>query len=71
MHHALGNKNNPARLLFPGPKLLKTTGKMTRRQINAITPINRKIAEDPEQLETVTAIVNRTAGDVPFVVFGP
>ncbi|KAJ7249435.1 RNA helicase [Mycena rebaudengoi] len=36
-----------------------------------ITPVNRQIAEDPEQLETVAAILHQPPGSVPFIVFGP
>ncbi|KAK1230008.1 hypothetical protein PQX77_006909 [Marasmius sp. AFHP31] len=38
--------------------------------MDEITPIDRLIREDPEQLQTVAAIVNLPRS-VPFIVFGP
>ncbi|KAL0566482.1 hypothetical protein V5O48_015530 [Marasmius crinis-equi] len=73
MHAAVTNKNNPERLLFPGPHHLKQKRNrpVTQQQMDDITPINRLIGEDPEQLQTVAAIVNLPPGSVPFVIFGP
>lgn len=71
MHQALANKNNPSRILFPGPAHLRPGGRTTLEQRNSFSPINRNIGEDEEQLETVTAILHQRPGSVPFVVFGP
>ncbi|KAF9260601.1 P-loop containing nucleoside triphosphate hydrolase protein [Marasmius fiardii PR-910] len=73
MHAAVTNNNNPERLLFPGPAHLrqKQNKPVSQQQMDEITPINRLIGEDPEQLQTVAAIVNLPPGSVPFVVFGP
>lgn len=71
MHAAITNNNNPNRLLFPKPEHVRNMRKVTPDLMNSIVPINRQIGEDPEQLETVVAIVNLPAGSPPFVVFGP
>lgn len=71
MHHALSNKNDPPRLLFPEAKHLIRKHKVTPAEIRELVPINRDIGEDNEQLEAVTAIVHRPPGDVPFILFGP
>ncbi|ESK92561.1 rna helicase [Moniliophthora roreri MCA 2997] len=71
MHAAVMNTNNPKRLLLPGPEHLRRNKPVTQQQMDDIRPINRLIGEDPEQLQTVAAIVNLPPGSVPFVVFGP
>lgn len=71
MHAVLINKREPLRILFPLPADLKTRARMSGRQLAAVRPVNRLIGEDEEQLEVVTAILNRAPGDVPFIVFGP
>jgi len=71
MHHALANKNNQARLLFPSAIHLRSAGRTTMQQRASVNTINRNIGEDEEQLEAVTAILNLPPGSPPFVVFGP
>ncbi|KAJ8087535.1 hypothetical protein PM082_006366 [Marasmius tenuissimus] len=73
MHAAVTNGNSPERLLFPALQHLRQAQNklLTQHQMDEITPINRLIGEDPEQLQTVAAIVNLPPGSVPFVVFGP
>ncbi len=71
MHEALSNKNNPARLLFPGPEHLTTAGPVTSAMMEEFSPLNRDIGRNREQLETVAAIVHQPRGSVPFIVFGP
>ncbi|KAF5389693.1 hypothetical protein D9757_006021 [Collybiopsis confluens] len=71
MHAALTNKNDLARLLFPDTEHARNLRKVSRALMDGITPINRVVGEDPEQLEAVTAIVNMPPGSPPFVVFGP
>lgn len=71
MHHALSNSFRPARLLFPGPEHLRGARRVTQAQINMISPINRLLREDDEQMETVAAILNQKPGSIPFVLFGP
>ncbi|KAJ3979873.1 RNA helicase [Lentinula detonsa] len=71
MHAALVNRNNPARLLFPGPEHIRNMRRTSFELIDKITPINRVIGQDPEQLQAVAAIVNMPPGSPPFVIFGP
>ncbi|KAK7047845.1 hypothetical protein VNI00_006173 [Paramarasmius palmivorus] len=71
MHAVVTNTNNPKRLLFPGPEHIRRNRPVTQQQLDDITPFNRHVGEDPEQLETVAAIINMPPGSVPFVVFGP
>ncbi|KAK0191971.1 P-loop containing nucleoside triphosphate hydrolase protein [Armillaria mellea] len=71
MHYALVNKNDPARLLFPGSEHLTTAGPVTSAMMEELSPLNRNIGRNREQLETVAAILNQPKGSVPFIVFGP
>jgi len=71
MHHALLNKWNPNRILFPSARDLVGTRRVTLEQQRALTLYNRQLGEDEEQLETVAAIYHQRPGSVPFVVFGP
>ncbi|KAF9527429.1 RNA helicase [Crepidotus variabilis] len=71
MHHALVNKYDPPRILFPGPAHIRNTTAVTPAQIAEINPRNRPIKEDAEQMQTIAAIVNQIPGSVPFIVFGP
>lgn len=71
MHHALLNKNNPARILFPSRRHIEGVRRVSSRQKEAITLYNRQLRDDEEQLETVAAILHQKPGSVPFVVFGP
>lgn len=71
MHQSLVTSFNPTRILFPRHEHISTATRMSFDQLNCITPVNRLIREDKEQLETVGAILHQPRGSVPFVVFGP
>lgn len=71
MHQALTNPFKESRILFPRAEHLSRNQRVSVGQRNSITPVNRLIAEDPEQLETVAAIVHQPKGAPPFIVFGP
>ncbi|KAJ7034542.1 P-loop containing nucleoside triphosphate hydrolase protein [Mycena alexandri] len=71
MHQALTNHFRESRILFPRTEHLLRNERVSTAEQNSITPVNRRIAEDPEQLETVAAILNQLPGSPPFVVFGP
>ncbi|KIM42180.1 hypothetical protein M413DRAFT_70670 [Hebeloma cylindrosporum] len=71
MHQALVNKFKPARFLFPSPAHIAGVHRVSQSMIDDISPFDRPIGEDEEQMETVAAIVNQKPGSVPFVVFGP
>ncbi|KAJ7074967.1 P-loop containing nucleoside triphosphate hydrolase protein [Mycena belliarum] len=70
MHQALTNSWKESRILFPRAEHILRNLRVTALQRNT-SPVNRLIAEDPEQFETVVAILNQPAGSPPFVVFGP
>ncbi|KAK0492593.1 RNA helicase [Armillaria luteobubalina] len=70
-HHALVNKNDSPRLLFPGPEHLRDAQPVSPDELEALIPLNRSLGDNPEQLETVAAIVHQPRGSVPFIVFGP
>ncbi|KAG7441339.1 RNA helicase [Guyanagaster necrorhizus] len=70
-HQALVNKNDLARLLFPGPEHLISARPVSRDVLKELVPFNRSLGNNPEQLETVAAIVHQPRGSVPFIVFGP
>jgi helicase MOV-10 len=71
MHHALINSFKPSRILFPSPVDILGVTRVSEAQISRISPYYRDMKEDPEQLETVAAILHQRPGSVPFVVFGP
>ncbi|KAJ7746480.1 RNA helicase [Mycena maculata] len=71
MHQALTNSFKESRILFPRAEHLARNQRVSVIQRNTISPVNRRIAEDPEQLETVAAIIHQPRGAVPFIVFGP
>ena len=71
MHQALTNGNDQSRFLFPNNEHVRDLRPVGASAIARITPINRLVGTDEEQLETVATILNRPAGSVPFVVFGP
>ena len=70
MHQALTLKVDLTRLLFPDLDHVRT-GAVSIEQMTAISPVNRLIGEDHEQLMAVAAIVHQPPGSVPFVIFGP
>ncbi len=70
-HHALVNKNVPPRLLFPGPVHLIAARPVSPAALEELIPLNRSLGDNPEQLETVAAIVHQPRGSAPFIVFGP
>ncbi|KAJ7266375.1 P-loop containing nucleoside triphosphate hydrolase protein [Mycena haematopus] len=71
MHHALTNPFKESRIVFPRAEHLRRNQRVSALQRNSISPVNRRIVEDPEQFETVVAIVHQPLGSPPFVVFGP
>ncbi|KAJ7676479.1 P-loop containing nucleoside triphosphate hydrolase protein [Mycena rosella] len=71
MHQALVNPWKESRVLFPRAEHILRNLPVSASQRSSISPVNRRIAEDPEQFETVAAIVHQPPGSPPFVVFGP
>ncbi|SJL11598.1 uncharacterized protein ARMOST_15004 [Armillaria ostoyae] len=70
-HHALINKNDPVRLLFPGPEHLREARLVSQATVKELIPLNRSLGGNPAQLEAVAAIVHQPRGSVPFILFGP
>lgn len=70
MHQTLTVKIDSTRFTFPEPEHVKSAP-VNIDQLNSITPINRIIGEDHEQLLTVAAILHQPPGSVPFIIFGP
>lgn len=71
MHQSLMTSVKPSRILFPDLEHAETLRAVAFDQLIHITPVNRLIGEDNEQLETIGAILRQPQGSVPFVVFGP
>ncbi|KAF7291981.1 RNA helicase [Mycena indigotica] len=63
MHQALTNKSNPQRLLFPDARAPSLNRRSSTAEMDQILPVNRLVAEDKEQLETVAAILHRPKGE--------
>lgn len=71
MHQAVVTPNNPPRFLFPTAGHSRNLRKPGSADIQNLALIDRSLASNQEQLETIAAIVNRPPGSVPFVIFGP
>lgn len=70
MHQVLTLKVDSSRLIFPEPEHINSM-LISNDQLDAITPRNRIIGADHEQLLAVASIVNLPPGSAPFVIFGP
>jgi helicase MOV-10 len=70
MHQALDSGGPTPRLLFPKEADIKSR-KPSQGTIRTVTPVNRYIGNNPQQMLAVTAIRNLQPGSPPFVVFGP
>ncbi|CAK5272785.1 unnamed protein product [Mycena citricolor] len=71
MHQAVRNRFRDARILFPRAEHVLRKTRVTEREKSELAPVNRLVAADPEQWETVVTIVNQPRGSAPFLVFGP
>ena len=71
MHQGLNTAFAESRVLFPDATHIQHLRRPTQATMDDLSLTDRKIGENPPQLEAVTAIVKRPAGSVPFVVFGP
>ncbi|KAK7052594.1 RNA helicase [Favolaschia claudopus] len=71
MHQGLTGILKESRILFPVAHHLLRNARVVASEYEDFSPVNRLIAEDEEQLDTVLAIVNQPPGSPPFVVFGP
>ncbi|KZV99658.1 P-loop containing nucleoside triphosphate hydrolase protein [Exidia glandulosa HHB12029] len=71
MHFALDSTYSRGSVLFPRPDDFSSARRPTESDLAAIRPGERKIAENPHQLEAVAAILRQSQGSPPFIVFGP
>ncbi|KAF8632154.1 hypothetical protein AX17_004896 [Amanita inopinata Kibby_2008] len=69
-HQAVTSPFKPMRLLFPEGRHVTYT-RVTEAEIQEVHPFNRDLGTNPQQLETVAAIMKQTPGSVPFIIFGP
>ena len=74
-YHALTSSfTSPRRLLFPSVSDIKPNRPLSRPEIYNLKfrhLVNRKIRDDPQQLQVVISILEQPPGSVPFIVYGP
>jgi hypothetical protein len=74
-YHALTTSFPPSRrLLFPSVSDIKPKRHLSRADIYELKfrhLANRRIRDDPQQLQAVVSILGQTKGSVPFIVYGP
>ena len=74
-YHALtGSFAAPRRLLFPSVSDIKPKQHLSRAEVHDLKfrhLVNRRIRDDPQQLQAVVSILEQSPGSVPFVVYGP
>ena len=64
----------PRRLLFPSVSEIKPNRKLSGTEIYNLKfrhLVNRRIRDDPQQLQAVVSILEQPKGSVPFIVYGP
>ncbi|KAG8954837.1 hypothetical protein FRC04_010319 [Tulasnella sp. 424] len=71
MHLAVNSQFCPDRVLFPDSTHIRGLLRPSASAMDQINTFNPLIASNPAQLEAVASIVNRPAGAVPFVIWGP
>lgn len=71
MHQALGTAPSRSHILFPSPPNIFNLRPPTEKQQRDIRCVDRKVGENPPQLQAVSAILHRPPGSVPFIVNGP
>ncbi|KAI0344524.1 P-loop containing nucleoside triphosphate hydrolase protein [Trametopsis cervina] len=71
MHQGLYTAFTESRVLFPDVNHIKRLRPPSQASMGKFRLTDRKIGDNPPQLEAVAAIVERPAGSVPYVVYGP
>ena len=64
----------PRRLLFPSVSDIKSNQNLSGTEIYNLKfrhLVNRRIRDDPQQLQAVVSILGQPKGSVPFIVYGP
>jgi len=74
-YHALTTSfASPRRLLFPSVSDIKPNRHLSRAEIYNLKfrhLVNRRIRDDPQQLQAVVSVLEQPKGSVPFVIYGP
>ncbi|KAG9044287.1 hypothetical protein FS837_008417 [Tulasnella sp. UAMH 9824] len=71
MHFAINSEFSPDKILFPDSTHITGLRRPSSRETEQINTFNPLVASNPAQLQAVAAILNRPAGAVPFVIWGP
>ncbi|KAI5120593.1 hypothetical protein M0805_008071 [Coniferiporia weirii] len=71
MHQGLNTAVTFRRILFPRAEHITALRPPRQALVNDLRTIDRKIMDNPPQLEAVAAILYRLPGSVPFIVYGP
>jgi len=73
-HTLTSSFTSPRRLLFPSVSDIKPNRPLSRAEIYNLKfrhLVNRRIRDDPQQLQAVISILEQPPGSVPFIVYGP
>ena len=64
----------PRRLLFPSVLDIKPNRHLSKTEVHNLKfrhLVNRRIRDDPQQLQVVVSILEQPKGSVPFIIYGP
>lgn len=64
----------PRRLLFPTPSDIGTRQHLSRTEIYNLKfrhLVNRRIRDDPQQLQAIVSALEQPKGSVPLIIYGP
>ena len=64
----------PRRLLFPSVLDIKPNRHLSKTEVHNLKfhhLVNRRIRDDPQQLQAVVSILEQPKGSVPFIIYGP
>jgi helicase MOV-10 len=74
-YHALTNSfPPPRRLLFPSVSDIKPKRHLSRAEVYNLKfrhLVNRRIRDDPQQLQAVVSVLEQPKGSVPLIIYGP
>ena len=74
-YHALTNSfPPPRRLLFPSVSDIKPKRRLSRAEVYNLKfrhLVNRRIRDDPQQLQAVVSVLEQPKGSVPLIIYGP
>ena len=64
----------PRRLLFPSLSDIRSAQHLSRTELYNLKfrhLVNRRIRDDPQQLQAVVSALEQPKGSVPFIIYGP